>query len=244
MGKSICVQKDKSSRKILGNKVLVTIFITALFAGWGAAMALAPARATTPSETPYITVLSPNGGETLVAGKIYPIKWLSSGIERVRIYTCQYYNLDGEVGRNCLVISGLDGSESGVDASSGVYQWYIDPAATYVPSSIDIRMVDSKTVNWAEPNVYDDSDALFSIVASNTPVVVSEQVKCVFNNGVGEQKCYTATDSTSPYYNQGCSIQADQIACIVDLKGNAGDKITWKSSCGGAAYLIMDGVRE
>lgn len=70
-----------------------------------------------------------------------------------------------------------------------------------------------------------------------------EQVKCVFKfkGAASEQKCYTATDSASPYHNSGCS---GSETCAVDLKGINGDKITWKSSCGGYAYTVMDGVSE
>ena len=70
---------------------------------------------------------------------------------------------------------------------------------------------------------------------------VSEQVKCVFKGSTENQKCYTATNSTSPYYNLGCSgIET----CVTDIKGKKGDKITWKSTCGGYAYTTMDGQNE
>lgn len=70
---------------------------------------------------------------------------------------------------------------------------------------------------------------------------VSEQVKCVFNGSQTEQKCYTATDSSSIYYNLNCS---GKDTCVVDIKGTKGDSITWKSSCGGYAYTTMDGQSE
>ncbi len=78
-------------------------------------------------------------------------------------------------------------------------------------------------------------------VGEATPITVSEQVKCVFKGATIEQKCYTATDYTSPYYNLGCSGVG---ACTVDVKGAKGDSITWKSSCGGYAYTTMDGASE
>ncbi|MDP2598778.1 MAG: hypothetical protein Q8P49_03035 [Candidatus Liptonbacteria bacterium] len=71
---------------------------------------------------------------------------------------------------------------------------------------------------------------------------VSEQVKCVFSGSTSMQKCYTATNYTSPYYNLGCSSNSE--TCIADLRGTAGDRITWKSSCGGYAYTTMDGTNE
>lgn len=74
-----------------------------------------------------------------------------------------------------------------------------------------------------------------------TPVIVSEEVKCIFKNSTSEQRCYTAADSPSPYYGISCS---GRETCVVDIKGKKGDKITWKSSCGGYAYTIMDGQNE
>jgi hypothetical protein len=72
-------------------------------------------------------------------------------------------------------------------------------------------------------------------------VAVQEQVKCVFKGSTVEQKCYTATNSNSPHYNQGCS---GVETCVVDLKGSRGGKLVWKSSCGGYAYTVMGGAIE
>ena len=82
-------------------------------------------------------------------------------------------------------------------------------------------------------------------LATTTPAtasaVVQEQVKCVFKGSVSEQKCYTAIDNSNPYYGRGCG---GAETCVVDMKGTYGDKITWKSSCGGYAYTVMDGQSE
>lgn len=83
-----------------------------------------------------------------------------------------------------------------------------------------------------------------STVSDPEPVKVSEQVKCVFNGSNTEQRCYTATDQTSPYHELGCSSQPGQDACVVNVTGNRGDAITWKSSCGEYAYTTMDGTNE
>jgi hypothetical protein len=69
---------------------------------------------------------------------------------------------------------------------------------------------------------------------------VYEQVKCVFANSTAQQKCYAYFDE----HEAGCTVSAGQEACIADVKGEYGEKITWKSTCGGYAYTIMDGKNE
>ena len=64
-----------------------------------------------------------------------------------------------------------------------------------------------------------------------------EEVKCIFKNTKTEQKCYVAGKEWM--YCSGTE------TCIVtNLEGYDGEKITWKSSCGGYAYTILDGNNE
>jgi len=92
---------------------------------------------------------------------------------------------------------------------------------------------------------YPDAGGRCVQVDSIPTSTVYEQVKCVFGNSTTDQKCYTATDSTSSYYNYGCSTGGNnKEACVVDIKGKKGDQVTWKSSCGGYAYTLMDGQNE
>ena len=65
-----------------------------------------------------------------------------------------------------------------------------------------------------------------------TSNMVKEQVKCVFENSNEMQKCYTGDGKF------GCSGTG---TCVADVKGKKGTKQTWKSSCGGYAYTIIDG---
>ncbi|MEK6833687.1 MAG: hypothetical protein AABY32_06600 [Nanoarchaeota archaeon] len=66
----------------------------------------------------------------------------------------------------------------------------------------------------------------------------SEEVKCIFKNTKTEQKCYAAEKNW-----MYCS--SYQGTCIVtNLEGYDGEKITWKSSCGGYAYTTLDGNDE
>jgi hypothetical protein len=70
-----------------------------------------------------------------------------------------------------------------------------------------------------------------------TPVLVKEQVKCIFKNAKTDQKCYIAEDDPRFY-----CIGTD--TCTVDVNGKKGEKLTWKSTCGGYAYTITDGDNE
>ncbi len=81
-----------------------------------------------------------------------------------------------------------------------------------------------------------DESAVFSCiptVVAEAPIV-SEQVKCVFKGSQTEQKCYMAANNEKP----NCS---GIDACIVEVEQKKGEKITWKSTCGGYAYTKMDG---
>jgi len=61
--------------------------------------------------------------------------------------------------------------------------------------------------------------------------IVSETIKCVFKNSKEKQKCYS-----EEFYCSGTE------ACNVEVKGESGKTLTWKSSCGGYAYITLDGT--
>lgn len=62
---------------------------------------------------------------------------------------------------------------------------------------------------------------------------VKEQVKCLFADSVSEQKCYggefTCTGTGS---------------CTAEVSGEKGKMLSWKSSCGGYSYTLIDGNNE
>ncbi len=62
---------------------------------------------------------------------------------------------------------------------------------------------------------------------------VYEQVTCLFNGSSASQQCDSPQGSCSGVGK-----------CVVDVKGTQGDKIEWKSTCGGAATSSLDGVSE
>jgi len=68
--------------------------------------------------------------------------------------------------------------------------------------------------------------------------LITEQVKCVFKNSEEEQECYLAAQGNTDMRCKG------KETCIVEVKGYEGEKLTWKSSCGGYAYTKMDGENE
>src|SRR3989344_3958353 len=62
---------------------------------------------------------------------------------------------------------------------------------------------------------------------------VKESVKCVFNDATTTQECYSEKGSC-----KGVG------TCVVEVSGKKGEQVTWKSSCGGYAYTIMDGQND
>lgn len=63
---------------------------------------------------------------------------------------------------------------------------------------------------------------------------VKEQVKCVFLESKQLQKCYSE-------FGQTCE---GETSCVIDIIGEKGRKTALKSSCGGYAYIIIDGNNE
>jgi len=67
-------------------------------------------------------------------------------------------------------------------------------------------------------------------------VIVKEEIKCSFANSDSEQKCYS---DDGRFECSGIG------SCTADVAGRAiGQRIIWKSSCGGFAYSILDGKND
>ena len=79
------------------------------------------------------------------------------------------------------------------------------------------------------------SDTSVDVEATSTQPQIQEEVKCVFSNSGGIQKCYTDTETFS------CS---GKETCVTTVSGTTGTKVTWKSTCGGYAYTTIDGNTE
>ncbi len=82
---------------------------------------------------------------------------------------------------------------------------------------------------------YDEKCKYETSTGIDVPVILKEQVKCIFANSNAEQKCYTDDGKF------GCSGVA---TCVADVSGEKDKKLTWKSSCGAYAYTIIDGSNK
>ncbi|MDP3027041.1 MAG: thioredoxin family protein [Nanoarchaeota archaeon] len=66
---------------------------------------------------------------------------------------------------------------------------------------------------------------------------ISEKTFCGFINSNNEEKCYTAEQNSRAY----CSGIGN---CAAEIKGQKGEQIIWKSSCGSYQYTTIDGNDE
>src|SRR5262249_49513315 len=104
--------------------------------------------------TPRVTVVSPNGGESLPGGSVQNITWTSSNVANVRIE----YTLDN--GANwTVIVSDL--------ASTGSFAWTLPTTST---SAARVRVSDMATT------ATDQSDGTFTITAGGSPaqVIINE----------------------------------------------------------------------
>ncbi len=67
--------------------------------------------------------------------------------------------------------------------------------------------------------------------------VMKEEVKCVFKESDKEQECYTLS-SQGGFKCKGID------SCVIEVAGFQGEKLTWKSSCGGYTYTVVNGESE
>ncbi len=93
--------------------------------------------------TPYLKLITPNGGERWEANSIQAITWQSSNIARVKLE----YSLSGGMDWHTIA--------SSVDAAIGHYLWLIP--------NVQIAEVLIRISDISNPSVFDVSDKLFSI---------------------------------------------------------------------------------
>ncbi len=98
-----------------------------------------------PSLPQTVTMLSPNGGESLAPGTSYPIKWVSSGIDTVKI------ELTSNNGVSWTTVVAKT-------ASNGVYIWSPVPAIS--STNCKIRVSDA-----VDGDPFGESAAVFSVLA-------------------------------------------------------------------------------
>jgi hypothetical protein len=111
----------------------------------------------------YITVLSPNGGETYFLGSTQNIRWISSGdISLVNIELVSVSNL----GRELMETRSITFSPI---FNKGYYSWTIPRCTTGQECSSNFQIPPGKyyiKVSDANGNIFDMSDAPFSVVDS------------------------------------------------------------------------------
>ena len=153
------ITQGKTNWKFL----LVVVVLTAITGGG----TLWYYRWTTEIETPYIKVISPNGGEKWDQGPIHNITWTSNGIgDHVGITILEnhrrYQDLSGVYMKTIFT------------ENDGSYPWtdYIKP----LDNAYTVKIEDE-----ADPSVYDESDGYFSVIGK--PV---KSITVISPNG-GEQ---------------------------------------------------------
>ncbi len=170
---------------------------------------------------PYVTVLSPNGGETWAAGSAHDIKWTSLGIENVKIE----YKHAGLA--DWTVIS------NSTSAATGSYSWTV-PAEQATDAKVRITDVDNAAYS-------DESDAAFSItfveltignlqnITPGTEVTVPVDIKKLYEAGAITLKI--DYDETNVNFSEATNINSQ----ISGAQINAADgfiNISWNSLTG------------
>ncbi|MBC8500408.1 MAG: hypothetical protein ISS25_03705 [Nanoarchaeota archaeon] len=115
--------------------------------------------------------------------------------------------------------------ESAIAKLTVIYKQKIYPVRPPVAKPISAKVVKGEAVTVGE-------------VAEALPTMVKEQVKCVFENSDSTQECYAEYANDEMF---GCSGVG---TCIADIFGKKGKKLTWKSSCGGYDYTVIDGEND
>lgn len=70
---------------------------------------------------------------------------------------------------------------------------------------------------------------------------ISEKITCIFKGSKSENECYIADANSDTTSNNWCK---GTESCSFEHKGEEGEQLTWKSSCGGYQYTLQDGLEE
>jgi len=105
--------------------------------------------------SPYVKIISPNGGEEWLAENIYDIIWESEGVDKINITIAEGGHDRG------LVVSEFP-------AESGKYSWKIDPSLAYSESGVSqapsLRVM---IYDYQDGKICDQSDGSFRIIKKN-----------------------------------------------------------------------------
>jgi len=97
-----------------------------------------------------ISISTPNGGEHLLAGQTYELRWTSVNISKVKIE----YTLDGEYSWNTAAVD---------IANTGSYLWTVPSITSSYSDLCKIRISEYDSSNPTQEGVSDMSDEVFSI---------------------------------------------------------------------------------
>jgi hypothetical protein len=160
----------------------------------------------------FITVLSPNGGETCKINSTYNITWTSSGISGK--FKIDYSTTGGNPYATTIVSS---------TTNDGAYTWTVPNTPS---SNCKVRISDA-----ADPTTTDTSDSKFSIVSNATaPTVTTENISSVTSN--------SASCSGNVTSDGGAAIKARGVCWSTSPTPTTGDK--WKTDNGGIGAFTIN----
>jgi len=110
---------------------------------------------------PFITVISPNGGERWQRGRTYNIQWQSSGVEKLYISSAAYDEFEHKFLMNNLA--------QDISASSGTYSWEI-PSTWPIGERYKIEIGAEFTIATEQSGLTDESNNYFSIIEPSVAV--------------------------------------------------------------------------
>ncbi len=144
---------------------------------------------------------------------------------------------DGRVDEGCL----------NTGASSAIYRCYANTGArcegaahctVTVSGKRGTGLIWKSSCGGEDKTIIDGKDEYAEFQCQNNKtqkeIEITEKVKCVFKNAKSEQKCYA---------NSGESCTGSE-TCTTEVTGVKGERIVWKSSCGGYDYTVIDGEEE
>lgn len=177
------------------------------------------------SQQPSITILSPDGGETYKKESKITVNWQTKNVPssfKFDVIRLRDYFNGGEY--NLATNVKNDGQEIIVlkNIPEGAY-------------TLEMKAYLDNVL------VMDSSDSYFKVVSVNPePQLITESIKCVFKNNDSNliQSCYTQNKDGKKYTFSGTDTTGGEVT------GYQNERMTWKSSCGGYDYSIMDGNND
>ena len=135
-----------------------------------------------------------------------------------------------------MAIGGTEGNKVKILACGGVAYATLDNADE--TAEFNCEKSEAGEVSEQVKCIFDEATQTQKCYPTEAPAApvenVKEQVKCVFLESKQLQKCYSE-------FGQTCE---GETSCVMDITFAKGKKIALKSSCGGYAYILMDGNNE